>query len=71
MTFTDLQDLLDEHRDVALVGQEDQEMGPYSRCIIVPQKDVPRFHGQGFRTLTRQEYERTWARPDPFVGVTD
>ena len=70
-TFTELQDLLDDHHDVALVGQDDQEMGPYTKCIIVPQADVPRFRGKGFRPLTRHEYELTWARPDPHVGATD
>jgi hypothetical protein len=70
-TFTELQELLDDHHDVALVGQDDQEMGPYSACIIVPQQEVPRFRGRGFRPLTRQEYERTWATPDPYVGATD
>ncbi len=70
-TFDELQALLDDHHDVALVGQEDCEMGPYSRCIIVPQQDVPRFRGRGFRALTRHEYEQTWATPDPFVGATD
>lgn len=70
-TFDELQELLDDHHDVALVGQDDQEMGPYSRCIIVKHEDVARFRGQGFRALTRHEYERTWARPDPFLGATD
>jgi hypothetical protein len=70
-TFDELQELLDDHHDVALVGQHDAEMGPYSRCIIVKHHDVPRFHGNGFRALTRREYEGTWAKPDPFVGATD
>jgi len=70
-TFHELQELLDDHHDVALVGQDDREMGPYSACIIVPRPNVSRFRGNGFRPLTRQEYERTWAGPDPFVGATD
>ena len=46
-------------------------MGQYSRCINVPKQEVPRFRGKGFSPLTRHDYERTWAQPDPFVGATD
>lgn len=70
-TFHELLEVLDDHHDVPLVGQDDREMGPYSACIIVPGGDVSRWRSNGFRELTVQEYEQTWAKPDPFLGATD
>ncbi len=70
-TFVELLEVLDDHRDVALVGRDDREMGPYTSCIIVPSTEVARWRGAGFRELTRREYEETWARPEPYTLATD
>lgn len=57
-TFRELADVLADHRSVPLVGASDDEMGPYSTCIVVAEHEVDGWCRRGYRKLTPLEDDK-------------
>ena len=70
-TFHELADVLADHHKVPLVGAGDDEMGPYSACIVVPESEADTWCGRGYRKLTSLEDELSSGPPDGIDLATD
>jgi hypothetical protein len=70
-TFRELADVLADHRKVPLVGAADEEMGPYSACIVVSEHEADAWCARGYRKLTALEDDQSCGPPDGIDLATD
>ena len=70
-TFEELFEVFADNHGVAMVGANDPDRGPYSRCIRVADIDVEAYRRKGYRALTGVEKDRIFSTVDDFGDATD
>jgi len=70
-TFRELVDVLGVHDRVPLVARDDDELGPYTSCIVVDEAEIETWCARGYRKLTPREDDLSWGDAANFDRATD